>query len=131
MTYLDPHASYRRAKEDTARVPADPHGIVQFTLTELERSLRVLAASTAENRALPEAHVTRALTAIYILQSSLDFEAGGAISDNLFTVYEYCRQQVLAAFRPENGTARLDLAAHQIAEIAGAWASIAPRAGQG
>ncbi len=128
MTYLDPHASYRRVQEDAARVPADPHGIVQFTLTELERSLRVLAASRDAGRALPDTHLTRALTAIYILQSSLDFEAGGEISDNLFTVYEYCRQQVLATFRPDATTARLDLAASQIADIAAAWASIAPGA---
>jgi flagellar protein FliS len=41
---------------------------------------------------------TNAFTAIYILQSSLDFTRGGEIAENLFRVYEYCRQQMLKAF---------------------------------
>ena len=127
MTFLDPHAAYRRAQEDSARVPDDPHGIIQFTLQELERSMRVLAASAGARRALPETHLSRALTALYILQSSLDFETGGELADNLFTVYEFARQQVLTGFQPTPSGPGIERAATLIAEIAAAWARIAPQ----
>lgn len=127
MKFLDPRAAYRRAQEDVARIPEDPHGIIQFTLHELERSMRVLSASAAEGRALPDTHLSRALTALYILQSSLDFEAGGALADNLFTVYEFARQQVLTGFQPAPSGPGLDRAATLIADIAAAWARIGPQ----
>ncbi len=127
MTFLDPHASYRRAKEDASRVPEDPHGIILFTLTELERSLRVLAASATAARGLPETHLNRALTATYILQSSLDFELGGEIADNLFVVYEHTRQQLLPGFQGKATAEGLSRAAELIEQIGAAWKGIAPQ----
>jgi flagellar protein FliS len=43
----------------------------------------------------------KALSAIYILQTSLDTENGGEIARNLFQVYEYCRYQVVNSRRRE------------------------------
>jgi flagellar protein FliS len=70
--------------------------------------------------------MNRAFTAIYILQSSLDFEQGGEIATNLFQVYEYCRLKVVAAFR-RDPDASLTQAANYISDILQAWDSIAPR----
>ena len=43
----------------------------------------------------------KALTAIYILQTSLDIDKGGEIARNLFQVYEYCRLQVVNSKRKD------------------------------
>ena len=34
---------------------------------------------------------SKSLTAIYILQSSLDFENGGEIANNLYSIYQFCK----------------------------------------
>ena len=42
---------------------------------------------------------SKSLTAIYILQSSLDMKLGGEIAENLYNLYEYCRTTIIKAFR--------------------------------
>ena len=73
--------------------------------------------------AYPAKHLNRAFTAIYILQSSLDFEVGGEIATNLFQVYEFCRLQVSDAFA-RHEEAKLALAAQHIDGICSAWSQI-------
>ena len=43
-------------------------------------------------------NVTRSLTTIYSLQTSLDFDKGGKIATGLFQLYEYCRIQIISGF---------------------------------
>ncbi|MEA5160828.1 MULTISPECIES: flagellar export chaperone FliS [Cereibacter] len=125
MTFADARARYRRTETVDFQAVEDPHQIVLVTLRELERSLRALAAAAEAGGPYPDQHLNRAFTAIYILQSSLDFEKGGEIADNLFQVYEFCRLQVAAAFRRERG--QLAEAAGHIGAILGAWEQIGPR----
>jgi flagellar protein FliS len=40
-------------------------------------------------------HFSRAISIIYALQSSLDFEKGGDIANNLFQLYEYGRVKLI------------------------------------
>lgn len=121
MTFLGARAQYRRADAGDVTVTEDPHGIILVTLRELERSLRALAA--ANPGPYPASHVNRAFTAIYILQSSLDFEKGGEIAVNLFRVYEYCRLRVAEAFRREPAPRLADAAEH-IAGLLVSWQQI-------
>lgn len=126
MTFLDARAQYRRTEAGEALAVESPHGIILVTLRELEKSLRVLAAAEPE-RSYPAQHVNRAFTAIYILQSSLDFDKGGEISANLFSVYEYCRLRVAEAFRREPAPKLVECAEH-IAGILSAWQEMGARA---
>ena len=41
---------------------------------------------------------SKSLTAIYILQSSLDFNQGGEIAENLNKIYEFCRTTIIKSF---------------------------------
>lgn len=125
MTFLGARAQYRRADSGEAAVTEDPHGIILVTLRELERSLRALAA--AHPGPYPAGHVNRAFTAIYILQSSLDFDKGGEIAVNLFRVYEYCRLRVAEAFRREPSPRLADAAEH-VAGLLTAWQQIGEKA---
>jgi flagellar protein FliS len=121
---------YRRTENATAPPVEDPHQIVLTTLSELETALRSLEDAQAHGARYPEASVSRSLTAIYILQSSLDFEQGEDIAANLFRLYEFCRQQVLRAFRGDHD-AELGQARATIGEIASAWREIGPQARAG
>jgi flagellar protein FliS len=122
MSFLDARAQYRRTDNGEALSVESPHGIILVTLRELERSLRVLSVAEPD-RTYPSQHVNRAFTAIYILQSSLDFEKGGEISDNLFRVYEFCRLRVAEAFRREPSPKMAECADH-IANLLSAWQQI-------
>ena len=126
MSFLDARAQYRRAEAGAAVALDNPHQIIQVTLRELEKSLIVLSHAGAQGHPLPDSHMNRAFTAIYILQTSLDFEQGGEIATNLFQVYEYCRLKVVAAFRRDPDSS-LTEAANYISDILQAWDSIAPR----
>ena len=64
--------------------------------------MRSYVASVEKNKT-PEpgqaSQFSRALTILYGLQSSLNFDEGGEIAENLFRLYEYARQQLLTTSR--------------------------------
>ena len=63
---------------------------------------------------------SRALTLIYTLQSSIDFEKDLPIAKNLFQIYEYTRVALIAEFR----TCKLGkstVAVGALAEIRDTW----------
>jgi flagellar protein FliS len=66
---------------------------------------------------------SKCLTAIYILQSSLDFDTGATIAENLFKLYEYVKYQIFAISKKEND-ADLDNAVMIVAEICETWKAI-------
>jgi flagellar protein FliS len=120
-------ASYRRTALPDESVPADPHAIITLALNELQTALRTLSAAAATGATLPPGPMSRTLAAIYMLQSSLDFDRGGDIAPALFRVYEFCRLETLAAFRREKdlqaSAQGLSQAAGFVAQIAEAWAT--------
>ena len=77
MSFAFARSRYRQADTIFQETATKPYDVVFVTLKELSRALGVLAAAQDSARPLPADHVNRALTAIYILQSSLDFELGG------------------------------------------------------
>lgn len=104
---------------------SDPHEIVNTLFKELLKSMNIFK-DTLGKRELVEKKsksFSRSLTIIYSLQTSLDFEKGGEISNNLFRIYEYSRQQMISDLKA-NKAAGIDTAISIIAEIAGAWDQI-------
>ena len=96
--------------------------MISLTLQELSRCLATLQLENLD----PEKRktsVSKAFTAVYILQTSLDFEKGGDIAKNLFTVYEYCRAQLQKAMKFDE-TAKIDACANVINDIIDAWTEI-------
>lgn len=91
--------TYQRAAQGGQEPPADPHAVIGVALAELHSALGVLAAAAQARRPLPSGSMTLALSSLYLLQASLDFEQGGEIAPSLFRVYEFCREQVVQAFR--------------------------------
>ena len=78
--------------------------IVETILIELERSMKVVADLSEKDKIIDKdrdkrnSHFSRACTAIYSLQTSLDFEKGGKLAIQLFQLYEFCRKQLIKAF---------------------------------
>ncbi|NBQ28457.1 MAG: flagellar protein FliS [Rhodobacteraceae bacterium] len=76
---------------------SDPHTTILIVMKELNKSLRKIA-DPANPASKVRTEFSKAFTSNYILQSSLDFANGGEIAENLYRLYEYCRQQLLKAF---------------------------------
>ena len=79
----------------------DPHKIIKEVLTELKKNMETLAYSIDNEptvSSIKSKSFSKCLTAIYILQSSLDFENGGDIADNLYNIYEFCKGGVMKGF---------------------------------
>lgn len=122
MTLHLARQSYRRAEQAAPQVPDDKHAVIGVALTELEKSLGVLGAAAQAGHPLPPEAMTRALSAIYLLQSSLDFDNGGDIAPALFQVYEHCRLQVTQAFQTPAATAGAVVQAREfITTLRTAW----------
>ena len=79
----------------------DPHKIIKEVLTELKKNMETLAYSIDNEptvSSIKSRSFSKCLTAIYILQSSLDFENGGDIADNLYNIYEFCKGGIMKGF---------------------------------
>jgi len=91
----------------------NPHQVVKLILNELSRTMQVLSDDIEKKKNFISnqnskdliivqksisKNVTRSLTTIYSLQTSLDFDKGGNIATNLFQLYEYCRLQIISGF---------------------------------
>jgi flagellar secretion chaperone FliS len=117
--------TYKRAAQNEQDIPADPHAVIGVALAELHAALGTLAAAAALNRPLPSRPMTLALSSLYLLQSSLDFEQGGEIATSLFQVYEFCREKVVTAFRDKETAADgLQRATEFIGTLRDAWVAM-------
>jgi flagellar protein FliS len=101
---------------------SDPHATILVVMQELNKNLRRIA-NPATRTADRRAQFTTAFTALYILQTSLDFARGGEIAENLFRLYEYCRHQLLQAFAHSQDH-NLETCVVLLDEIIQAWESI-------
>jgi len=127
MNYGKITQAYQNTERQALQETEDPHFIVLTMFNELLKSMRLFA----DNADLKEAgdletkskHFARSLTIIYALQSSLDFEKGGDIANNLFQLYEYGRQQLLSDLK-EGKPAGTYQAIDFLSEIRDAWEEI-------
>jgi flagellar protein FliS len=101
----------------------DPHAAITACLDVLLHNLKILKEMPASGSELFNKVSSKCLTAIYILQSSLDLEKGLAIAENLFKLYEYVKFQVLAKSK-KSETSDLDTAVMIISEISESWKAI-------
>lgn len=95
---------YRRLGQPESQPSNDPHALIALVMAELHSALERLVIAGSNQAPLPADAMVRAMSALYILQSSLDMEADPDIAVPLFQVYEFCRQQILAGFRKEAET---------------------------
>lgn len=103
--------------------------VIAAILNELERSMNIVADSIEKTKEwkpaekdlnLKNKHFTKSLTAIYSLQTSLNFDQGEKIAVQLFQLYEYCRRQLIKGFS-KKVVGGIRKAANAIKVILEAW----------
>jgi flagellar protein FliS len=126
MSYNAASEAYKQAENIGLSEVTNPHEIIQTLFKELIKSMSLFERSLSDNNLLESrsSSFAKSLTIIYSLQTSLDFEKGGEISNNLFRIYEYSRQQLISDLK--NGEPKgVPNAITIVTEIADAWNQIA------
>ncbi|MBT6257407.1 MAG: flagellar protein FliS [Alphaproteobacteria bacterium] len=101
----------------------DPVAIVALLFDELIRAMQDFIQHSDPEKGEKDVRsrqFSRSLTIIYALQTSLNFEEGGDIANNLFQLYEYARQQLLQDWK-DNTIEGTEKAIISLDEIRDAW----------
>ncbi len=126
MNYSKMLEAYSNSEQKAIVEAEDSHAMVLLLFDELIKTLRIFSENIDTKKSdydLKSQNMSRALTIIYALQSSLDFEHGGEIAENLFRLYEYARQQVIAEAKTDKASGTL-VAIASLEDIREAWAEI-------
>lgn len=120
----DPASTYRSIDIAGRTGAADSYQLVEMLYEEGISALRAAAWAAEHGKpAVKNERVTRATAVLFALQAGLDFEKGGDIADTLHSFYGGLRQQVVGASIGNDPTP-FRRAAEELAEIAGAWATL-------
>ena len=99
MNYSNITQAYQNAERQALEETNDPHLIIMTMLDALVKSMQIFVDNidlkNGGNAEMKSKHFSRAISIIYALQSSLDFEKGGDIASNLFQLYEYSRVKLI------------------------------------
>lgn len=115
--------AYVNSNREAVAESGNPHALITVLFDELIRSMRLHLPEVEVGENAENEHLVRSLTILYGLQSSLDFENGGEIAENLFRLYEYARQQLLLTSRGGN-VSGVSSAIEALENIREAWNNI-------
>ncbi len=104
----------------------NPHKIIEEVLIDLKKNMETLAYSLDHEpvvSSIKSNSFSKSLTAIYILQSSLNFEEGKEIAENLYNIYEFCKDGIMKGFTKKDSKLVYD-AIPPIDEILDGWKQI-------
>ena len=104
----------------------DPHKIIEEVLKDLKKNMETLAYSIDNEpvvSSIKSNSFSKSLTAIYILQSSLNFEDGKEIAKNLYNIYEFCKDGIMKGFTKRDSKLVYD-SIPPIDEILDGWKQI-------
>ena len=130
--YID---AYKKTEQSSNSVISS-HEIVRALMKELVNSMEKIVLDIQDERKrkqdnfLPDKafqekyarhkskNLSKSLSIIYGLQTSLDFEKALDIANNLFQLYEYCRHEIIKGFsqKIENGIIKAIDVINQIME---------------
>ena len=104
----------------------NPHKIIEEVLKDLKKNMETLAYSIDNEpviSSIKSQSFSKSLTAIYILQSSLNFEEGKEIAENLYRIYEFCKESIMKGFTKRDSKLIYD-SIPSIDEILDGWKQI-------
>ena len=107
--------AYKKTQQ-SSNAETSSHEIVRTLMKELVNSMQKIVLDIQDDRSkkidkflVDKAHeekitqnksknLSKSLSIIYGLQTSLDFDKALEIANNLFQLYEYCRQEIIKGF---------------------------------
>ena len=129
---------YKKSQQNS-NLTKTPHEVVRFlmenllnSMKSLQSTLQIKKGSDIENltkkqlASFQSKNTSKALTIIYSLQVSLDFDKSPEIAQNLFQIYEYCRVQIINALLKKTKTG-LVKAIEVLNDILDGWSNISLR----
>lgn len=115
---------YKQVGTKAAIETADPHTLIQMLINgAIERINSAKLCMTQQRVAEKGEHISRAISIIDGLKTSLDMNAGGEIADNLAALYDYMQRQLLQA-NLQDQPAYLDEVLSLLNEIRAGWMAI-------
>lgn len=109
-------------KDDLA--VADPHRVIQLLMQgALENMAKAKGAMERRDFAFKAQTISKAMNIINALQQSLDMSAGGDLSENLWSLYDFMTEHLLIASR-ENNPSKIDEVMELMLTIKSAWDQI-------
>jgi len=120
MNYALARDYYSQKQTTTVVSEASAHQLITLTLNKLKADL-VLFCETGEKIKTTSARVS-VLSALQILQGSLDFEQGGDIAQNLYRIYEYIK--LCVSDIEQKDEQKLKICIQIVSEIVDAWEQI-------
>ncbi len=110
---------------------ADPYIITQMLMAGVVDSLaQAKGAVERKDFEIKGQSIAKATNIIEALRTSLDFEAGGDVCQNLYSLYEYMQGRLVDATVETEATTAIDEVVTLFKQIKEAWDSIPPEARQ-
>ncbi len=130
--------------QNISNLEKTPHEIVRFLMESLITAMKNIKTCNIKNYSkhqindeqfkvsknefakFQSKNISKALTIIYSLQTSLDFDKTADLANKLFQIYEYCRIQIINCLN-KNNEIGLSKAIDALEEIFGGWIEIIHR----
>ena len=133
MAYTNAISTYRETRVKTASQGQLIIMLYDEALKNLDRALELLALNAGSkknpgNIELISKSILKTQEIITELTVSLDFDEGGDIAKNLFSLYTWFNKELLESNIQQN-TRRITAVRNQIYELRNAWAEIAVKIG--
>ncbi len=115
---------YKQVGVQAAVGNADPHTLIQMLIDGAIQRLNTAKMHMKQNNiALKGESISKAISILDGLRTSLDMEKGGEIAKNLESLYDYMQRQLLAS-NLENKIENIDEVLSLMNEIRAGWVSI-------
>lgn len=116
--------NYQKEALKTRVAGADRYEIIQMLMAgAVEKMVLAKVAIEKKNLEAKSEHISKASAIIEALRGCLDFDAGGEVTENLYSLYSYMIERLVDA-TIENNTDILDEISGLLKEIKSAWDSI-------
>jgi flagellar protein FliS len=124
MNAVSAMKQYQQVSVHSGIMDASPHRLVQILMEGALEKIALAKGSMANNKIANKGeNISKAIAIIGGLQSSLNYDSGGDISENLSNLYDYMSNRLVVA-NLRNDESILDEVASLIVEIKMGWDGI-------